>query len=39
VEEGSRTDFDYGDSREELRPGRLAAWVFRVEDHGDRIKW
>jgi len=39
VEEGSRTDFDYGDSGDELRPGRLAAWVFRVEDEGDRIKW
>jgi hypothetical protein len=39
VEEGSRTDFDYGDTGEKLRPGRLAAWVFRVEDEGDRIKW
>ena len=39
VEEGSRTDFDYGDSASELRPGRLAAWVFRIEDQGDRIKW
>ncbi len=39
VEKGSRTDFDYGDSADTLRPGRLAAWVFRVEDEGDRIKW
>lgn len=39
VERGSRTDFDYGDSAQEMRPGRMAAWVFRVEDHGDRIKW
>jgi hypothetical protein len=39
VEKGSRTDFDYGDSAQEMRPGRMAAWVFRVEDHGDRIKW
>lgn len=39
VEKGSRTDFDYGDSEDTLRPGRLAAWVFRVEDEGDRIKW
>jgi len=39
VEQGSRTDFDYGDSTGTLRPGRLAAWVFRVEDEGDRIKW
>ena len=28
VEKGSRTDQDYGDSKESLRPGRLAAWVF-----------
>ncbi len=39
VAKGSRTDFDFGDSEDRLRPGRLAAWVFRVEDHGDRIKW
>ena len=39
VEKGSRTDYDYGDSGETLRPGRMAAWVFRVEDRGDRIKW
>jgi hypothetical protein len=39
VEKGSRTDFDYGDSAQEMRPGRMAAWVFRVEDRGDRIKW
>jgi len=39
VEKGSRTDFDYGDSGDTLRPGRLAAWVFRIEDEGDRIKW
>ncbi len=39
VELGSRSDHDYGDSEERLRPGRLAAWVFRVEDEGDRIKW
>jgi hypothetical protein len=39
VEKGSRTDFSYGDSQDALRPGRVAAWVFRVEDEGDRIKW
>ena len=39
VEKGSRSDVDYGDGRGILRPGRLAAWVFRVEDEGDRIKW
>jgi NAD(P)-dependent dehydrogenase (short-subunit alcohol dehydrogenase family) len=39
LEKGSRTDFDYGDTQSVLRPGRLAAWVFRVEDEGDRMKW
>ena len=39
VEKGSRTDFSYGDSKDTFRPGRVAAWVFRVEDEGDRIKW
>jgi hypothetical protein len=39
VEKGSRTDHDYGDAEETFRPGRVAAWVFRFEDEGDRIKW
>jgi hypothetical protein len=39
VEMGSRSDHDYGDALGKLRPGRLAAWVFRIEDEGDRIKW
>jgi NAD(P)-dependent dehydrogenase (short-subunit alcohol dehydrogenase family) len=39
VDLGSRSDHDYGDAEQTLRPGRLAAWVFRVEDEGDRIKW
>jgi NAD(P)-dependent dehydrogenase (short-subunit alcohol dehydrogenase family) len=39
VRRGSRSDVDFGDSDAGLRPGRLAAWVFRVEDGGDRIKW
>ncbi len=39
VDAGSRSDHDYGDSDDALRPGRLAAWVFRIEDEGDRIKW
>ena len=39
VEMGSRTDHHYGDPGETLRPARLAAWVFRVEDEGDRMKW
>ena len=39
VEKGSRSDHNYGDSDDTLRPGRMASWVFRVEDEGDRIKW
>jgi len=39
VEQGSRADVDYGDREGKLRPGRLVAWIFRVEDEGDRIKW
>ena len=39
LEQGSRTDLDYGDTKDDLRPGRLAAWVFRVEDQGERMKW
>lgn len=36
--DGSRADHEYGDRAGELRPGRLAAWIFRYEDHGERIK-
>lgn len=36
--EGSRADIERGDRRTQLRPGRLAAWVFRYEDEGERIK-
>jgi hypothetical protein len=35
---GSRVDIETGQRRDQLRPGRLAAWVFRVEDRGQRIK-
>ena len=35
---GSRADIEPGDRRTKLRPGRLAAWVFRYEDEGERIK-
>lgn len=38
VEEGSRADHDYGDGTGHIRPGRLAAWIFRNEDKGERIK-
>jgi hypothetical protein len=35
---GSRTDIEPGSRRDQLRPGRLAAWIFRHEDRGSRIK-
>jgi hypothetical protein len=35
---GSRVDTEPGDRRGQIRPGRLAAWIFRVEDRGERIK-
>jgi hypothetical protein len=35
---GSRFDAEPESRREQLRPGRLAAWVFRHEDRGSRIK-
>ncbi len=37
-EEGSRADSEAAPRRLRLRPGRLAAWVFRTEDHGERLK-
>ena len=38
LEAGSRGDHDFGDETGDLRPGRLAAWIFRHEDRGERIK-
>ena len=35
---GSAGDHEYGDAAGALRPGRLAAWIFRYEDKGERIK-
>jgi NAD(P)-dependent dehydrogenase (short-subunit alcohol dehydrogenase family) len=35
---GSRSDLGVAESDDCIRPGRLAAWVFRSEDHGLRIK-
>jgi NAD(P)-dependent dehydrogenase (short-subunit alcohol dehydrogenase family) len=35
---GSAADLDPGDRRGALRPGRLAAWVLRYEEAGERIK-
>ena len=37
-EHGSRTDYAPGDRRRRLRPGALAAWIFRKEDGGERMK-
>jgi NAD(P)-dependent dehydrogenase (short-subunit alcohol dehydrogenase family) len=37
-EHGSRGDHEFGDPKGPIRPGRLAAWVFRYEDKGERIK-
>ncbi|MEX0979994.1 MAG: short-chain dehydrogenase [Gemmatimonadota bacterium] len=38
LERGSRADFEHGDASGQIRPGRLAAWIFRYEDQGERIK-
>jgi NAD(P)-dependent dehydrogenase (short-subunit alcohol dehydrogenase family) len=38
LEMGSVADHEYGDDTGAIRPGRLAAWIFRVEDKGERIK-
>jgi NAD(P)-dependent dehydrogenase (short-subunit alcohol dehydrogenase family) len=35
---GSRSDLDPETRRGEIRPGSMAAWVFRHEDRGARIK-
>jgi hypothetical protein len=35
---GSRTDAEPADRGISIRPGRMAAWVFRHEDRGARIK-
>lgn len=38
ADDGSRADLEPHDRGRVLRPGRLAAWVFRHEDDGERIK-
>jgi len=35
---GSTGDHEYGDGTGALRPGRIASWIFRVEEGGARIK-
>jgi len=37
-EDGSRSDFDSMFTDDRIRPGRMAAWVFRREDRGARVK-
>jgi NAD(P)-dependent dehydrogenase (short-subunit alcohol dehydrogenase family) len=37
-ERGSRADSEPADRGVSIRPGRMAAWVFRHEDRGARIK-
>ena len=39
VEMGSQSDVDYGDRKGNIRPGRLAAWIMRYEDEGERFKF
>ncbi|HUH11764.1 MAG TPA: hypothetical protein VMK65_01585 [Longimicrobiales bacterium] len=38
ADEGSQADHDPAGRDGPLRPGRLAAWVLRVEDGGERVK-
>jgi len=38
VAQGSTGDHEYGDLTGKIRPGRVAAWIFRYEDKGERIK-
>ncbi len=35
---GSQSDAEVGERGSHIRPGRLAAWIFRHEDGGERIK-
>ena len=37
-DQGSRFDTEPGSRRMNLRPGRMAAWIFRKEDRGERVK-
>jgi hypothetical protein len=37
-DQGSRADAEPADRGTSIRPGRMAAWVFRHEDRGTRIK-
>jgi hypothetical protein len=37
-DDGSQLDLEAGYGDDRIRPGRLAAWVFRREDRGTRVK-
>ncbi len=37
-DQGSRNDAEPGGRGRQIRPGRMAAWVFRHEDRGERAK-
>ena len=37
-QEGSQTDVDVAAASDQIRPGSLVAWIFRVEDEGERMK-
>jgi hypothetical protein len=36
--EGSQDGQEFGDAEGRIRLGRMAAWIFRYEDKGERIK-
>jgi hypothetical protein len=38
ADRGSRVDIEPASRAGQIRPGRLAAWVFRFEDQGERTK-
>jgi hypothetical protein len=38
AEGGSRWDMEPWQRERRIRPGALAAWIFRYEDEGERIK-
>jgi hypothetical protein len=38
AEAGSHIDMEPDSRRLQIRPGRMAAWVFRDEDRGARVK-
>jgi hypothetical protein len=38
ADDGSRADVEVGERQRQLRPGRLVAWIFRHEEHGERVK-